>query len=377
MIVYLSLDILILALGLFFAKNRLRVGKREVNSRSWFFILSSILLIFISSFRGDFSSDYSGYVDMYNRYMRYPLDSILSRGLFTYPEKGYLLFQYFVKEIFGDPIYLFILSSILIVAANMLHLFKYTTDDVLAVMLFLEAGVYYSSFNLMRQVMAAAIVVLGSKYLYERRLIPYLIIIIVASLVHTTALVMIPFYFFCTIRVGKKNIIFYALMFAAIALLLPYGVSFVQGYYWDWYNTSTAVGYSWKNIVLPASIAGFAIVNYLVNRSDYEDDINSKTRIVTEKHNILGNSKKTVSVDLNVIWLNATFLYLTFYLLGLQLRMAQRFASFFSLYAICFYANQVTKSKYRNIIVLATIILLIAFGYITKTDFPYYFIWSK
>lgn len=360
MFYYLAIDILILILGYFLINRRVYVGKIVIDGNKWFYILTGLVLIFFSSFRGDFTPDYSGYVDIYNRFKEVSLVNIVQRPLFSYPEKGYLLFQFFVKKIFNNQLYIFIVSSIIIVTFNLAFFKQDAENDLLAVMLFLEAGLYYSSFNLMRQMLAASIVVIASKFLYEKKFFPYFVIILIASIIHTSAIIMIPFYFICRIKVEKKGIILFPIILALMVTVLPVAISFVGQYYWGWYykDASTAVGYSWKNVVLPLAISIFAFVIYLLNRDNYGSD--------KERKKVINN-----------IWLNASFFYSAFYLLGMQFSLAQRFASFFSTYTLCFFCNQVSRNKYRTYITAGAIIVLIYFGYITKDSFPYYFIWDR
>ncbi|MBO6243543.1 MAG: hypothetical protein J6O41_03120, partial [Clostridia bacterium] len=120
------------------------------------------------------------------------------------------------------------------------------------------------------------------------------------------------------------------------------------------------IRYRWKNVVVPVAIVW-------VYFACYETNNNEKN---TEKENDNGYLIENVG-------LYSTFLYASLYLLGMRLKMVQRFSTFFSTMTICFFCNQVVKSKYKDLIILISVVILILFGYITKDDFPYYFVWSQ
>lgn len=62
---------------------------------------------------------------------------------------------------------------------------------------------YQDTYNTMRQWMAIAVVVLGMRYLFEKELIPYCLIVLVAVLFHKTALIALALYVIAII-LGKK-----------------------------------------------------------------------------------------------------------------------------------------------------------------------------
>lgn len=378
MLIYVCIDVLIILLGAFFANHSIKVGSRSFDGRSCFFTLAAAILIFISAFRGNFTTDYDHYVDIYNMYSDYSIIEILQRGYLTSPETGYVLFQHIIGEIFRSPLYIFIITSLIIVLCNLRHLKKYVSDLLLGVLLFIEGGIYFTSFNLMRQCLAASIVIMGSKFLYERKTWSYILIVIFASTFHLSSLIMIPFYFFATFKLNK-NLIVYIFIISSFVGIAPVAVNLVQTYFWSWHEVADFGGYSWKNIVLPAAISVFVFVSYSVNSVKNTGSGVLNDRLIQNVSRVgMTRESHTFSADISNIWLNATILYFAFTLMGLWFSLANRFSTFFSLYAICLFANQIEKNKYKDFFKLGTIVLLVLYGYITKAgDFPYYFIWER
>ena len=92
-----------------------------LNSYIYYGIIFIILFIF-SAFRGDFTADYMGYVQIYDTFSGYSLKQIISRGFGSYPEVGYLVLQYFINKLFNDVIYMFMIVAFIILYANRIFL---------------------------------------------------------------------------------------------------------------------------------------------------------------------------------------------------------------------------------------------------------------
>lgn len=360
MYVYLIVDFWLIICGIIFANKRVYAleKNRDQHYISIYFFIVLLTLIFISAFRGDFSTDYQGYKDIYLRFSDYSLKDILMRGFLKYPEKGYLLLQYGIKSIFDDNLYIFIISSIVIVYSHIKQFQKQSLLCILSVVLFLKVGNYYVSFNLIRQVLSASIVLMGSKYLYERKMIKYFIFVLLASSLHTSALIMIPSYFLLNIKLKRKNFIISGIVILITFVALPYLISYIQKYYWQWYTSDGygMNGYSIYNVVMPVFISVVSVILY---------------NISTRSH-----FKRLSTDNMTNIWLNSTYMYLMFSLLGLNVGMMQRFTVFFSTYTILLLVKLVNINPSKRLISLTMVILLIIYGFITQDNQGYYFIWN-
>lgn len=61
--------------------------------------------------------------------------------------------------------------------------------------LFFATTLYYNYFSMMRQWFAVALVFFGSKFLKEKRIVPYIIVCVIAAQYHNSAYLLIPLYF--------------------------------------------------------------------------------------------------------------------------------------------------------------------------------------
>ena len=90
MLIYLTVDILVVLFGIIFTNNNIRFGNQNKDGRLCFFVLTVVLLTFISAFRGNFTTDYDHYVRIYETYDKSTIGSILRRGYLASPETGYV-----------------------------------------------------------------------------------------------------------------------------------------------------------------------------------------------------------------------------------------------------------------------------------------------
>ena len=89
-------------------------------------------------------------------------------------------------------------------------IYKYSTNAAVSYILF--STLFYSFFAMTgpRQTIATAIVVLiGIKYIKERKLIPFLLLELVASTIHMSALCFLPFYWLSKIKINTKSLTIY------------------------------------------------------------------------------------------------------------------------------------------------------------------------
>ncbi len=357
MVTYLSVNISIVILGLYFEiiNSKAKLSHYARKLPNYIFIIPSFfILFFISAFRGDFNTDYRNYTYLFELYNRYDLFDALQSGR---TETGYIFLNRLIGFFTNDPLYLFIIVSFIILVCFYSQFNRYSTYIWLSILMFVAVGSYYPSFNIIRQVLAAAILFSGSKYLYERKLLKYLLVITVASLFHITSLIMIFFYFILNFKFRLKNIMFIFFMSIFLMLFLDNIISFVQIHFYQTYSESSygMTGASFNSALLPIALLIFSLFNY-------------------KKIDFNNNAQR--------IWLNAVIFYAVFKILGLQVHLIERLSHFFSPYVLLLIPLFFSKMKHKElriIYIMVLVFMLILYHYIvySGTDFdPYYFIWN-
>lgn len=205
-----------------------------------YFLLIGYLFI-ISAIRYNVGQDYQHWIEVYNW-----IDNGIEAG--GYVETGYKYLNIIIQSIPIFNVYwLFVLTSAIIIFGFGYFIKKNTKDDYLflSLFLFIGTGVFFASLNLVRQYLSIVIVLYGLKYLYKKEYIKYVVMIVIASLFHTSALIMIAFmifyYFFKNNRYNKVLIVLYiiSLFFIVIDIrqIIHY-FSFLIPERWIWYLES-------------------------------------------------------------------------------------------------------------------------------------------
>jgi len=163
--------------------------KKALNRESYF-----LIFIFLTLFAGvrnyDVGTDTSLYVRDFItgiHYNYYNFDPNVEYG-----------YQYLVYTIlkFTNEYHWYLLSVAFISVGLMIYsIRKYSTDYILSIYIYITFGFYTFLFNTIRQAIALAILFYGIKFFLEKKLIKYLVVVLIASLFHISAWIMIPFYF--------------------------------------------------------------------------------------------------------------------------------------------------------------------------------------
>ena len=138
---YLGVNIIILFFSvLIYGFNSSKEISDKTNQRqnAIFLVCSFLVLVFLSGFRGDFTSDYKNYASLFHMYNTYSLPEVLTINF--YQEKGYVLFSRIIGEFTNDPMYLMICSSILIVLLFLKEIKRESRIVWLSILLFINIG---------------------------------------------------------------------------------------------------------------------------------------------------------------------------------------------------------------------------------------------
>lgn len=126
--------------------------------------------------------------------------------------------------------YIFILIVTAIIYTLTFVSFKrYMTNYPYAVMLFL-ALIFFFTFTYLRQVLAVSIAWLSIRYIIDRKFWKFLLVIIIASLFHNSAIILFPFYFLPVRKYKQKNVLI------IMSLCLIIGMTGITGTLYDAYR---------------------------------------------------------------------------------------------------------------------------------------------
>ncbi len=321
-----------------------------------------LVLAVFAGFRGDFTSDYNNYCEMFYSANSYSsLWSLLEANPNYFAvESGFLAAMYLFGRIIPSGELFLCLISVLTVYLFLKEIVKQSTMPWLSILLFVGIDMYYDSFNVTRQVLAAALVFCCTRFLKERSFWKYCLAMVAISTIHRTALLMIPMYFLLNVKPTKRNVITMTAVGAGFVVLLPVALQVVKMIFPMYSNYSWGMdGGSWKNLIYPVAIAAFSII-YLPRCYNSE-----KFGIDTAERGIQ---------------INALIYIIILTLCSTQVYMIMRISYFFSPYTWILVPNIISQIKNnwdRRLLIIAVAFFCILYPLVVYSNSgydPYYFI---
>lgn len=200
------LFVLLIAVAIF-AKAAGQIYTIEINGRGekrygWLPVLMIIIPMIIaaatrSSDIGDTAAYISGFRNTTAAFSAIP-EALSEDG----KDKGFTIFNILVKMIIGNhyQIYFGIIAAICLFCIAYVYR-KHSCNFAMSMFLFLASSDYIQwTHNGMRQFIAVCIIFAATDLLLKKRYVPYILIVLLASTIHATALLMIPI---CFIVQGK------------------------------------------------------------------------------------------------------------------------------------------------------------------------------
>lgn len=120
-------------------------------------------------------------------------------------EKAFLFryLQFLLQKAGFESHALITMCSLMIIVPLVLFLREYAFSFDTAIFLCFATGLYIATMNGIRQYAATGLLLLGARYIFSRKksdFFKFLILVLIAYLIHSSALIMIPIYFFCRQR---------------------------------------------------------------------------------------------------------------------------------------------------------------------------------
>lgn len=188
MIAYIFLAAFPILLSFFFRDFENQKSKKK------FMIICGICLFIFFAFR----SRYVGSTDTANYY------NMLKRAIgaenwesFFSPdgvETGFQAFTYLLSRITDEPQMIIIASSAIIVFSACFFIYRNSIDPAMSVVLFVTLGLLDFEFQGMRQSIAMSICILSYEFVKNKKLIPFVLMVLLATTFHRTAIVFLAVY---------------------------------------------------------------------------------------------------------------------------------------------------------------------------------------
>lgn len=223
------------------------------NDKKFFIIASFIIPLLVGGLRYGVGTDFFTYVGMYEKHSKVSL--------------GFELFC-LIARLFDNYMVMFFLFNFFTLLFVFLGL-RNINKEIRPLAYFCYLFMFYTtSFNVIRQGLAVAIIFYAYKYIINKSFLKWSIFIIIASLFHITAILVFPFYIVFT---SQKNFVklFYLVLFMVVALNYTAIINYIGRFnlfrhyviYVNDYNIKSNNYMFFANIIL--------LLYYLSNRQKY------------------------------------------------------------------------------------------------------------
>lgn len=285
-----------------------------------FLIIISFLVLFLPhALRYGIGTDYF--------YTYVPGFFATGRGVEFYDELGFDLMNKIIYFLTKDYKVLFFICSFLIFFFIYRGIVKNSKNIPLSILLIFLTQCYFYSMNMMRQAIAIAIIFYAFKYIKNNQKIKYIVCTLLASLIHSSAIIMLPFIFIYNIEIGKiKKIIICIILLLCgnlVGNIIYYLVNTYTSYGW-YYNSAFATE------TVPMTLILTNLMLFLLNILFYPD-------------------KKEEDKEYRLLS-NINFIGMCVIIISPTIPLVYRIVKYFTIYQILFIPemfNKIKKGKTR------------------------------
>lgn len=269
MTIYIILFALAVGLGV------IMLGKNPTSLKKTIYLaIMFVLLYFVSVLRYGMGNDYFSYIRIFKEISASDW-SIVFSGKY---EPIYALITKLISTFTDNPEIMYAIFAALILIPVAYSIKKYSDNVWLSVTVYLCFTFFYTSLSFIRQSLAVSVIILAYGFMKKRKIVPVLILGVIAILIHYTSAVFIVFYLLTLIKPTKKYLIIYGsvsigalitcLIMKALGAnplnLIAQLFSAILGKDYSsyigtmWFETGFGVEY----LIMPAALLGFVLVSY-------------------------------------------------------------------------------------------------------------------
>ncbi len=343
MITYITVALWPLVVHWIYTKGKITFGKKEIGF-NWYIVLALLPMFIMIGFRNaGLGADTSVYIDGFIDMLKTPFQTMLDESRM---EMGYLIFVKLITFVTKSPlVYQLICTCVYFIGVLELTKTLDKKDVFLFIYFVCTLGLFFFMFTGVRQCLAMSICLFGYKYCERRKIIPFILCVLLAFCFHKSAILFIVVYFMVKMKITWYNTIIYAA-----------GLWFATTYLFDiqeWFNEQ--LDYNYEIEETGTGLIFLLVVILLTVFSMF---------MIYNNHKF---SEKAQAL------MNINFITVFFWVLRLQTRVAERPSMYFMFMSCAFYAyglNNIKDEKQRAIFKLIIIgLTLLLFIYRLSTNF--------
>lgn len=184
------------------------------------------VLIIVEGFRFGFE-DTGNYKGIYSSNIPANLSEIFNASLSSSLEPGFIFIQWCLRKISTEPQFFILFCAVVIVVSDVYFIRKHAINLPFSLLLYFLFS-FIGSMNGLRQTLAVVLLMWGFRWVVEKKYIKYIVLILLASTIHRTALVVIPLLFIMGGKRWNKGLIVFVL-FCFFSVVFPGPINFLIG----------------------------------------------------------------------------------------------------------------------------------------------------
>lgn len=351
----------------------------SVHSRlktKFYIILNFFLFTILSGFRSEnVGNDTSAYIGVFNNISS---SGDISRYTWRF-ELGYLYLNKLLSLVSSNSQTIIIGTSIIIMAGFARFIYLYSEQKWLSIYLFFTIGYFAMSMNTIRLNIAMVILLFSYDFLKNRKLIKFVLVVLLASLFHRTAIVFLLAWPITKLSYNYRTILVATIssigLYLGFPRILPFFFNIFPTY--QYYLGSELLDGNIRTASIMNLLVGLAIV--LLGSFVHFNNIRKDTTLKA-----IGTEQEKDNNDESMLLLLITGVSITF--ISFNFNILDRVGEYFAVFSIVYLPNTLNRLRDRNLRVLIYyIVVILFFAYsITiiimrpewNTIYPYSFFWK-
>lgn len=314
--------------------------REKVKFNKYIVFIFAFILIFFAGMRSGIG-DTGYYMYGFSEYKKYSIMDFFNLNMEKEP--GFKFLMIFISSFTKNEQVFIFLMAIVTIGLTILAIYKYSEDIGMSLFLFLTTGVYLGMLNGIRQYIVVAVLFLATNLIIENKPIKYSLIVILLSTIHTSALIMLPIFFFSRRKVWSFSNFLFIGIFTVFVLTFS---NWVQGFVSIFQDT---VYGKYSNTLLNETDVGTNILRILV-------------MFVPVLLSFLGRK----AVDQNDIYYrvysNILILNFLIYLLSSYNWIFARISMYLNIYTLLFYPYILKRIFDKKSLKIAKVIMILAYS---------------
>lgn len=304
------------------------IKNKERKQKVFFFVAFIQLFLFLGLRRIDVGVDLQNYIPFLNRVMNFNYEELFTVGF----EPGYNVYCRILMEIFdNEQIFLIFTAGITLLGAGY-FIYKNSKNYFFSIFIYVTFQFYIFLFSGLRQSIAISILLLSTKFIKERKLIKFIILVLLAGIFHKSAFIFLPAYFIAYKKITIKYLATVVGIGIILFILRNYVMIFVTQYLYTNYDSLNNQGSGYGMLLL--LIVLFTAVFYF-------------------KDNALKSDRN------NIIWYNYGIIAILIQMLASVEGNVARLTMYYSISMVVLIPNVLEAIKPKEISYVGKIVLMV------------------